>query len=170
MTLESDKIHRVYLGVDPGETTGWAIWLPSWGLRTFTHGTHDQLAFCEEMHRRFLGPASNVWSDTTDIEFVVEAFVIGPGTHKNTRQPAAIEITGFLRWLASNIGARFTLQGQSSTKNFATDEKLKALGWHAPGREARHIRDAYRQILTRASALGEPPIRRALKEYLDGQE
>lgn len=73
---------------------------------------------------------------------VVENFIPRPGV---TWQPDALHIAGYARGRAPQIGWRFQTQ-PTSIKKFATNDKLKRLGWYTPTKGG-HVNDALRHLL-----------------------
>jgi hypothetical protein len=128
------ELPRFVLGIDPGKTTGVALY----DLLT-DHLDGAELA--EDEVGRWL-------------EFMIagvrpvvacEAFVITQHTARNSQAPWSLEIIGVARHLAATHGCRFELQAASAAKAFATDARLKALGWWRPGKG--HMADAQRHTL-----------------------
>jgi hypothetical protein len=83
---------------------------------------------------------------TTDV--VIEKFTINAGTHR--KDPVAIyetlDIIGGVRYMCRSREIGFRTQTPSQAKNFATDEVLKALGWHFPS-TGGHQNDAVRHLV-----------------------
>ena len=78
---------------------------------------------------------------------VVEEFRITAGTGRKTRAGSntAIEIIGALRWIAFKRGVPIVEQAPADAMGFATNDKLKRLGWYTPGPD--HARDATRHLV-----------------------
>ncbi|MCW2763864.1 MAG: hypothetical protein JWR85_4065 [Marmoricola sp.] len=126
-------LHGWVLGIDPGKVTGLALYNINTGAMT-TEEEPDGRAVVMEKWIEAFGPA-----------VAVEAFVITAQTHKNSAAPWSLWGIGVARHLAHKYGVPFTIQGQSASKNFSTDKKLKALGWYVRGKP--HGVDAQRQVL-----------------------
>lgn len=128
------------VAVDPGGTTGIAVWSPGLGLSL-----------------REIKPAAQavdwlaqVASHGLAKTFVVERYVITPATAKMSQQHDALEITGALKYLARKHGHSIVIQTPAEAKKFSTDAKLKNVGWYekslGQGFEG-HARDASRHLL-----------------------
>lgn len=141
----------MFIAIDPGLTSGWALYNTLDG--TFASGEIEG----RPLLYRFL---ENVMDDGQPMHLIVERFDIGAGTVEKTRQLDALYIIGALEYLAGKTGAGFTVQSRASAKTFATDDKLKALGWWFRGGEG-HANDAGRHLLAwmvESGALGTAVI------------
>lgn len=121
------------LAVDPGGTTGWALWdgesaYVQWGQ---IPGGIDGVASLAE----YMGYADVV---------VIEKYTIGGRTVKFSRQTDALEITGALKYRARERSIEVVMQQPAEAKRLFTDERLRAHGWWAVGEE--HARDALRHL------------------------
>jgi hypothetical protein len=126
------------LAVDPGVTTGLAVWTA--GEVTITEEYH-QIDFCD-----FADFILRTWhSGAIEGVIVCEAYRITQETMRKTRQTASLEIIGALRWMAAKYGHEFVLQGASEAKRFMTDAKLVHLGWYRRG-TLGHVNDALRHL------------------------
>lgn len=134
---------RYVLAVDPGGTTGYAWWMEG----------DSRPAVAEEKPLEFLRTADG-WLSALGSQTIVacERFTIGSQTRAKTQQTDALEQIGALRYLASKHGAEFVLQAPADAKRFATDARLKALGWWVPGKG--HGMDACRHLLLRLASDG----------------
>jgi len=129
--------HRDILAVDPGVMTGWAYLDPNdveW--KAPVCGQSEQAAFTS-MVRSY----ENTWE-----AIVVERYTITQETLRKSRQPASLEIIGFLRAEAQWLDIPFVLQTPADAKRFASDEKLAAAGWLQPKKDD-HANDALRHLL-----------------------
>lgn len=127
------------LAVDPGGTTGWALWNREDGLA----------AVGEDDFEHFTRRVDN-WSRNMSIRgfsgaIVCERYTIGKGTLEKTRQNTPLEIIGVCRYFALKYGHNFELQSPSDAKSFTTNEKLKRLGWYTRGKQ--HGNDAVRHLV-----------------------
>lgn len=134
------------LGVDPGGTTGIAVWEPG-----FSCPVYDELDPPTTMD--FLRSQA-VHQD--NVIFVVEKYIITPATAKLSQQHDALELIGVVKYLCRIYDHRYTMQSPSEAKSFATDAKLKKAGWYKPG--LPHARDASRHVLTYAAKNGLFPL------------
>lgn len=142
------------LGIDPGLATGIARLIPE--LDEFDSGIIEGglLGFVDwfESHLEATAPT----------HVVIEAFTIMESTAQKTRQYDALFINGYVEARCYSFGIDFTRQQVSNVKNFATNAKLKNLGWYRPG--AGHDNDAARHVLAYISKFGwaQDIMRRAL--------
>lgn len=121
------------LAIDPGKTTGWAIWQHN----EWSAGEHeDWYVMChwlEEIHHHF--PV-----------MICESFHITAATGKKSPQPWSLEMIGVVKFLRWNRGmAKPVFQSPGDAMSFATNEKLKKAGMYSVGQE--HARDASRHLL-----------------------
>ena len=124
-----------YLFIDPGGTTGWAFIEP----RTATlvaSGEADGFGTACKVMEIFVTRSAGI---------IIEAFDIDENTHKKTKQPQAMYLIGVAAYLSRVHGIHFEISARSN-KAFATDTKLKKLGWWPRGNG--HARDACRHGLT----------------------
>lgn len=128
------ELPRFVLGIDPGKTTGVALY----DLLT-EHIDGAELAE-DEVGR---------WLETIIFQVrpavVIESFTITQHTARNSQAPWSLEIIGMARHFAAKHGCSFTLQRPADAKAFSTDARLKALGWWRPGKG--HMADAQRHTL-----------------------
>lgn len=130
------------LGVDPGKTTGWAVYDSATG-GIVDVGQLDREAFVDYLVPRLEDLAK------PKLDIACERFVIAGGTveKSHTDENWSIEQVGILRHWARRYGHEFTLQGAGDAKKFADNDRLKAIGWHRPGKV--HANDALRHTLLR---------------------
>jgi hypothetical protein len=76
---------------------------------------------------------------------IVEKFTIMDSTAKKTRQYDAIYANGYLEARCHTLEVPFVRHTVSNVKTFATNDKLKRLGWYKGG--AGHADDAARHLL-----------------------
>jgi len=139
------------LAVDPGETTGFAL---------FDTESGESYFWAEPSAMDAVTYVNGKLHDGELEVLIVERFTISSRTVQATRggSNTAIEIIGALRWLAHTYSNQhnedgelrktipFVVQSPSDAKAFVTDEKLKRLGWYTPGKD--HARDATRHLVT----------------------
>jgi len=122
------------LAVDPGATTGVALWLsPGPQPATYQLAVNDAVDLCE-----------NLLNNQPTTLVVCESFIPRPGA--KSWQPDAIETLGVLRHVARWHGHKFELQSPADAKRFSTDTKLRNLGWYRTT-TGGHINDALRHLL-----------------------
>lgn len=73
---------------------------------------------------------------------VVERFTISMETIRKSRQPAALDNIGGIKWLAKLFKIPVRLQGRSDAKTAYTDKRIAEYGI-----KSRHARDALRHAL-----------------------
>lgn len=133
---------RHLLAVDPGLTTGLAVWdIPQY--EDELKGPRATELDVEQLYRLL---TQLLLEGAYTYTVVCEAYTISERTMKNTRQNWSLEIIGVLKymcWLRGHIFA--PLQSASAAKSFATNERLKGCGWYIPGRG--HSNDALRHLL-----------------------
>lgn len=132
----------IILGVDPGKMTGWAAFdtLAAEGPHS---GQLDREEFVDFIVPRLEHPTQ------PRLMIACERFTISGGTvtKGRTDENWSIEQIGILRHWARRFGHEFTLQSAGDAKKFATNDKLKLVGWHRPRRD--HENDALRHTLLR---------------------
>jgi hypothetical protein len=122
------------LAVDPGGNTGFAEWRDG-AWRAWAEPWEDA---CATVHREL----------ATDVDHCVfESFHISAQTAKKSTAGSlqAIELIDIGRYMARVYDVPFSTQSPSEAKMFATDAKLRALGWWTKGVD--HPRDATRHLV-----------------------
>jgi hypothetical protein len=155
MRLLSESDLPLYVAVDPGGVTGVAWYVDGqFGSAEVPGGDLGFAPFWRDVLEQF-----NV------AHLVCETFTITPATASKTRQYDALYIIGWLRSECGHLGLPLTMQSPSTGKSFATDAKLRHLGWYdrTPG---GHRNDAARHLLTFLAKRGEPAILKRLGEML----
>jgi len=126
------------VGVDPGDTTGIAVY------DTFRPLTGRFMS----MEANWLVVARHIEVLVcTDSDMVAcERFTIGKRTIRTKRSSkAATHVTGTVRDRCMFVGARFDEQSASDAKTLVGNKLLRDLGWYRP--KAVHANDAARQCL-----------------------
>lgn len=129
------------VAVDPGGTTGLAVWSPGMGISLW-EGKPDEA----------VDRLANLSAINHKRHFVVERYIITPATAKMSQQHDALEIIGALKYLVRTHDHTLSLQTPAEAKAFSTDTKLKTVGWYKPG--LPHARDASRHLLLYLSKVG----------------
>jgi hypothetical protein len=141
------------IAVDPGEMCGL--------IAIYSDGT---LAFSMEAP-----PYETVsWVDAKpmiapDCRLVAERYVITQATVKMTRQTAALETIGALRYVASRHRIPFSLQNRGD-RHKVTNDQLRQLGWFMPTKDG-HANDAARHAWL--AFMGYYPNHDLVKQMLD---
>lgn len=141
-------MRELVLAIDPGLATGWVTWARDTN-EVLAWGEDDEYDFCERVDRWLaaVGPR---------VTIVAEAFVITRETAKKSQQPYSLYVLGTVRYLARKHGAEGPrLRSAADAKRFATNEKLRRLGWYCRG--AEHATDAHRHLLIWAVDEGHVP-------------
>jgi hypothetical protein len=140
------------LAIDPGGTTGW-VYHAAGMIQMY--GQHDDWCeFCTHME--------NMLDNGHVDQIVIETYQITMETVKKTRQYEPLMIIGVTLWLAQKYDVGVKVQARS-IKTFATDGKLRNLGWWFEGQQ--HARDAARHLL---AFLWDNKMIEA-EEFLDGE-
>lgn len=130
------------VGVDPGGTTGLALWSPTQGLTMRQiEGADNAVDFLADCARTLHGAT-----------FVVEKYIITPATAKLSQQHDPLEIIGAIKYLVRKYDHKLVMQSPSEAKAFSTNDKLKRVQWYTPGQD--HARDASRHVLLYLSKVG----------------
>lgn len=128
----------IVIAVDPGKMCGVAVW------------QEDRLAQAQQLKQY----AFHEWAEVViptfaahDLRVVCEDFRLSPASLKtgsDWQWPCAS--MGVLRYWCEKAGVPFSKQSPAEAKTFATDAKLKALGWYTPT-PGGHTNDALRHLL-----------------------
>lgn len=136
---EMDENGLTIIAVDPGKVSGWA------------HMSHDafysgQMDWYDHLQWIDRILTTNAWSGGNKPVIVVEDFIYTAATAKKSRQTWSTEAIGVLRFMAFKHDLEFVTQTPAAAKRFATDDKLKNLGWYTPTKGG-HANDAARHML-----------------------
>lgn len=89
-----------------------------------------------------------------DLDVCGERFTITVATAKKSQAPWSLEVIGAVKYLAWKHGCgEIKLQAPADAKKFATNERLRAMGWWTPGTKG-HDKDALRHLMIRLVGLG----------------
>lgn len=131
--LAQDELTIV--AIDPGKVSGVAVLQPEVSDTLYTSElTVDETVSAYES-LRFISPRTEV---------VMESFTISQRTLQTALSLDALDLIGYVKLRA--VHDPFTLQSPAAAKSFATDEKLKALGWYTYTKDG-HQNDAARHLL-----------------------
>jgi hypothetical protein len=121
------------MAVDPGKVTGVAILnTRKPGIETF------------ELAGRYV--VADFVQGNAPSEMVCEQFVISERTIRTAQDVNALRIIGWLDIWTHQHAIPFDLQTAAQAKKFASDDKLKALGWYTATHDG-HANDAARHLL-----------------------
>lgn len=124
------------LAVDPGKMTGLARWIDGeWSAKAEPYD--------EAMSSVHACLAGGVFELCVFEDFVITGRTLQTGG--DWKRGKELEFIGVGRYLAARYGVPFETQTPSDAKSFATDSKLRAMGWWTRGVD--HPRDASRHLL-----------------------
>lgn len=131
----------VILSLDPGETTGWAVWRndPIKGIFLIAHGQlktwpiEDCVRNMEELFRIY---------QPEHIVYEIYAVYEWKSADHSWSQIPTVQIIGCILTLAVQQVRSYSAQTAQIAKNFCTDDKLNM--WHVYFKGVRHARDAIR--------------------------
>lgn len=130
------------IAVDPGKNTGIATFDRVEGTVKATQDLDQQMT-CDMVYELMM---------VSHVELVVcESFTV-TGSKVVTFQPYSLEIIGMLRWLCERNDVPFVEQTPRDAKTFATDDRLRKMGWYLPGK--KHANDAQRHLFLYAVRQG----------------
>lgn len=136
------KSPKYILGVDPGLMTGVSLF-------DVTDSMEPKLIWSAELEvSDFYQTAEKIISDYAGmLEVVCESFIIGPQTYKKTQAPWSLKGWGVVEFLCMKNEVPLIIQKPVEAKSFASNEKLKAVGfWHVG--DAGHANDSIRHSVT----------------------
>ena len=141
------------LAVDPGKATGVALY----------HET-DGFFSSSVVPGGITGFVDWFWEIPWPTTIICEKFTIGAMQTRTTSQYDALYINGYLLGCCWRRSVPFIQQPVTSAKTFATNDKLKTLGWYNP-EDGGHAADAARHLLTYLSRipLGQDIMRKLLE-------
>ena len=132
-----DPSNTLVVAVDPGKVTGIAVWDPAeLGNRPGAYEVPSRV----KVYRVFDDIVS--WGRPGTV--VIERFTIKPGV-VNTNQPDALMIIGAIESTATRVGWPVEFQLPAAAMSWATNERLRRVGWWVRGKE--HANDALRHLL-----------------------
>jgi hypothetical protein len=128
------------VAIDPGKATGVAELYPD---NTFESAIVDTDGAYRLLEFWMTGP-----KESLPDAIICEDYLVTQQTIQKSRQNYSLELIGVARFVCSWRDVPFILQTPSEAKSFATDNKLKKLGWYKSG--AGHDNDASRHLLVYA--------------------
>jgi hypothetical protein len=151
----SQRLMTIWL--DPGKTTGIAGW--DYASRQFTSIEVGDDLKALGLHLELLATMQDggIISDTPGrIEIGWERYVITPGNTRHGTAYWSLETIGVARYLALKHDFTILKPQMSSVMTAVPDGRLKAIGWHKPGKP--HANDAARHLLRYMLKAGLLPI------------
>lgn len=140
-------MRRYVLALDPGQTTGVALYdayelpitAPAVGT-SFWSAEYDFRSVCQLIR---------IW--TTKLQFDLDV-VSEPYKIDKAQAPWSLEVIGVARYFSQEQTGQDLITKYGRSPGFCTDERLKALGWYRPGK--RNANSATRQLLIHLVANG----------------
>jgi hypothetical protein len=140
-------VTRPVLAVDPGLTTGWAVYMGDPSIVNSGEDADPQL-FVDRA-------AAWIASAPAGSAVACERFTITAETGKLTQAPWSLEIIGAVRWLSRKYGLAFLEQAPGDAKGLCDNARLKKLGWWHVGGEG-HANDALRHLVLALVRIRDP--------------
>lgn len=139
------------MAIDPGPSTGIALW-----------DTDDELPWATTLQRHEAEDFIVEKIAKQAVHLVIcEEFVITAGTAKKGRMGSeSIEMIGVVKYFCRECDVELKFGRPSDAMKFATNEKLKRIGWYQTGPE--HARDALRHLLTWAALNRKVDVKKLL--------
>lgn len=129
------------IGIDPGKTTGIAVYFRGEILLTTEVPAAEVADYVREIISRY--------NDDIIVDIVTERYVISAETGKRSQQPDALYVIGELRALTHSWWLTgFYLQNPADAKKCASNRILRQLGWFVKG-DFPHANDALRHVALR---------------------
>lgn len=136
--MSTDKEYRVVVWVDPGKTTGWAMY--DFLSHEFTSGQGDFFTVGEMLQ-------DLLWIHATYAAVGCEAFLVTPTGSQNADPEYSLKTIGMVEWLCHRNNATLLPEVPSSSRNLGmSGRKLQKLGWHKRGKV--HANDAAAHLLS----------------------
>jgi hypothetical protein len=151
----SQRLMTIWL--DPGKTTGIAGW--DYANEQFTSIEVGDDLKALGLHLELLASMQDggIISDMPGrIELGWERYVITPGNTRHGTAYWSLEVIGVAHYLALKHGFTILKPQMSSAMAACTDERLKKIGWHKPGKP--HANDAARHLLRYMLKAGTLPV------------
>lgn len=144
----------IYVAVDPGETTGLAVW---------DRAVPEEIGLYELDFFGVAGELSSLLYAHNDLAVFTERFDIGNETVRVNPPMDSLYING---WLATNHGpGSYTEVGRADAKSFTSNAKLRHYGWWERGSKD-HCRDAARVLAFAMAHFQEPWLLDKMSSYI----
>lgn len=148
---------RYILAIDPGKTTGMALF-------SYEAGSEPVLEWSRELLQEEVADSVRavLWAPEMrqHIDVVCERFIINAQTVRNSQAPYSLEVIGIVKQCLKDNGRAMDdifFQAPADAMGMFTNEKLKKLGyWHRGG--AGHALDAIRHALLKLVKSGWKPV------------
>lgn len=146
---------RYVLAIDPGKTTGMALF-------SMSNGKEPELLWSgEEEFVAFVDKTRMIFMQYTELELVCEKFTINLQTAKNSQAPYSLECIGALKLILLDRGRdpeSLKFQLPANAMNMFPNPKLKLLEYWYRGGEG-HALDAIRHGLLYLVSTGWKPTK-----------
>lgn len=151
-------MHKYVLAVDPGKTTGMALF-------SRQIDSEPVLEWSKELEQDEVAEAvrSVLWAPDKryHLDVVCERFIINAQTVRNSQAPYSLEVIGIVKQCLKDNGRPMDdiyFQAPADAMNMFDNKKLKKLDyWHVGG--GGHALDAIRHALLRYVKTGWKPVR-----------
>ena len=150
------------LAVDPGGTTGLALYDSNLYAPHYKGGL--PVEFDSWQTPDYDSTVNSIIGESLGLDAIVcEGFHIRGNTHKLDAGAFSqtTDLIGACRFVASEKGIPFIRQTPAQAKGFATDDKLRTLGWYNPSKGG-HQNDAARHLLVYLAGIRYAPVLEAL--------
>lgn len=140
-----NPFHGRIISLDPGETTGYAIWDDSKLTEAGQLATHTVKGSVNKLREWFSTQSfEGTFYNDKDVLVVMEEYRVYSHKTQDHAQSTlhTARLIGAIECLLTLRGIPYVMQGAGLTKAFCTDEKLK--DWDFWIRGERHARDAIR--------------------------
>jgi hypothetical protein len=145
----------IYLALDPGLTTGVAWYdIRSGEFASLeVHGRHELYRY---LRSDWGFPSVDGVAACGSPIVIIERWDVRKNTHQLTNQDDVRYIIGAVEYVCHMTGLDYREQRPAEAKKFATDDKLRALGWYSGGEG--HADDAARHLLVALAKAHVPEI------------
>lgn len=180
---ENIKDRTVFIGIDPGVTTGLSVMIVSeiskgvegivaWGSDQLSYGGSGNVSdlyvgdesFPEQAISRKIGDAIKAWAKKNRVIVAIEDFIIRQkNSSRNFLSPVRITAAIMQEIFGSESNISVTFQSPSDAKGTCKDERMDAWGFPIRTQKDRHSRDADRHsILCLRRMMANPATERDL--------
>jgi len=130
------------LSLDPGETTGWAVWKCETGGEAILIDQGQIATWPLELCVENMSAMFNAYPGISHVVHETYAVYEWKSSDHSWSQIPTVQIIGSILTLCIQRKLTYSQQTAQIAKNFCTDDKLKSWGFYEKG--LRHARDAVR--------------------------
>lgn len=180
---ENIKGRTVFIGIDPGVTTGLSVMIVSdiskgvegvvaWGSDQLSYGGSGNVtdlytgdaAFPEQEISQKIGDAIKAWAEKNRVIVAIEDFIIRQkNSSRNFLSPVRITAAVMQEIFNSGLDISVTFQSPSDAKGTCKDERMDLWGFPIRTQKDRHSRDADRHsILCLRRMMANPALQKDL--------